>query len=412
MNYPAEKKIYVDQIQNNFLPYWSKFVDTENGGILNCINNYGDKKISDNKFTWSEGRWLWILCRLCDAAKKKILPNVDASLLETWADGTWNFINFHSVMEDKTCCYLLTRDGKRIRDERTGRFDASIYADCFALIGSSQYAMLSKKQEAIDTSKALYESIKWRVETNNFLTEPYPIPEGYRPHGIPMILTNTVYEYIRMLEAFGLSSDDAVEFGKKNVKFVLDRLMNEEGYINEFISDFSDKGERLLDRHINPGHTIEDIWFQIEFLKAFGSLEKYLPRICKTAKQTWRLGWDSEYGGLFRFVDFEGGKPHGTSTGSQYEKLITDTWDMKLWWPHSEILYTYILLYKLTGDEEFNKIYKQSFDYIFKTFPNAEIGEWIQIRTRDGKPVDKLVALPVKDPFHILRNFIKITELI
>ena len=85
---------------------------------------------------------------------------------------------------------------------------------------------------------------------------------------------------------------------------------------------------------------------------------------------------------------------------------------MKLWWPHSEILYTCLLLYKLTGDEKFNKIYTQSFDYIFKTFPNTELGEWIQIRTRDGKQADKLVALPVKDPFHILRNFIKITELL
>lgn len=71
MNYPAEKKFYIDQIRNNFLPYWSKFVDPENGGILNCINNYGDKKISDNKFTWSQGRWLWILCRLSESAKKK-----------------------------------------------------------------------------------------------------------------------------------------------------------------------------------------------------------------------------------------------------------------------------------------------------------------------------------------------------
>ena len=412
MNYPAEKKFYIDQIRNNFLPYWSKFVDPENGGILNCINNYGDKKISDNKFTWSQGRWLWILCRLSESAKKKTIPNIDAATLEAWADGTWNFINSYCIMEDGSCCYLLTRDGKKIKDERTGRFDASIYADCFALIGSSQYAVLSKKQEAIDTSKALYESIKRRIETDNFLTEPYPIPQGCRTHGIPMILTNTIHEYIRMLQAFGIPSDGAVEFGKKNASFILERLMKEDGYINEFVSDFSDKDKRLLDRHINPGHTIEDIWFQIEFLQAFGSLEQYLPRICKTAEHTWHLGWDSGCGGLFRFVDFEGGKPRGTSTGSPYEKLIADTWDMKLWWPHSEILYTYLLLYKLTGDEKFNKIYTQSFDYIFKTFPNTELGEWIQIRTRGGKPADKLVALPVKDPFHILRNFIKITELL
>ena len=30
---------------------------------------------------------------------------------------------------------------------------------------------------------------------------------------------------------------------------------------------------------------------------------------------------------------------------------------------------------------------------------------------RDGRPEEKVVALPVKDPFHILRDFMKVLEL-
>ena len=54
------------------------------------------------------------------------------------------------------------------------------------------------------------------------------------------------------------------------------------------------------------------------------------------------------------------------------------------------------------------------FDYTFATFPNPdpEIREWIQIRQRDGTPQDKVVALPVKDPYHIARNLILILELL
>ena len=85
---------------------------------------------------------------------------------------------------------------------------------------------------------------------------------------------------------------------------------------------------------------------------------------------------------------------------------------MKLWWPHSEILYLFLLLYELTGEEDMKKRYEKSSDYVFKVFPNREIGEWMQIRTREGKPINKLVALPVKDPFHIMRDFIKIVELL
>jgi len=123
------------------------------------------------------------------------------------------------------------------------------------------------------------------------------------------------------------------------------------------------------------------------------------------------LPWDEEYGGLLRFVDNEGGRPRGINTGSAYEKLMEETWDMKLWWPHSEMLYLFPKMYELTGDESFLQAYEKSFTYAFTTFPNQELGEWIQIRRRDGSPEEKLVALPVKDPFHIMRNLLKNVEL-
>jgi N-acylglucosamine 2-epimerase len=58
--------------------------------------------------------------------------------------------------------------------------------------------------------------------------------------------------------------------------------------------------------------------------------------------------------------------------------------------------------------------YQKVHDYSFATFPNPDsaIGEWIQIRDRYGRPRDKVVALPVKDPFHIIRNFLLIIELL
>jgi N-acylglucosamine 2-epimerase len=87
---------------------------------------------------------------------------------------------------------------------------------------------------------------------------------------------------------------------------------------------------------------------------------------------------------------------------------------MKLWWPHSEALYTTLLFYVLTEDEKWLNYYKQMDHYIFNTFPNEDkqIGEWIQIRNREGNPEEKVVALPVKDPFHIIRNFVCIIRLL
>ena len=54
------------------------------------------------------------------------------------------------------------------------------------------------------------------------------------------------------------------------------------------------------------------------------------------------------------------------------------------------------------------------FEYVFRIFPNPDrtVGEWIQIRDRQGVPLEKCVALPVKDPYHILQDVMLIIELL
>ena len=60
------------------------------------------------------------------------------------------------------------------------------------------------------------------------------------------------------------------------------------------------------------------------------------------------------------------------------------------------------------------KLFEKVFAYTYQTFPNPDpqIREWIQIRTREGKPQEKVVALPVKDPYHIIRNVLMAIELL
>ena len=79
-----------------------------------------------------------------------------------------------------------------------------------------------------------------------------------------------------------------------------------------------------------------------------------------------------------------------------------------------ETLYASLLFYSLTGDEQYMRIHDKTLDYVRNHFinPDKETGEWIQILTREGLPQDKVVALPVKDPFHITRNLLLICELL
>ena len=91
------------------------------------------------------------------------------------------------------------------------------------------------------------------------------------------------------------------------------------GMNGEFQSDIS------AGRVVNPGHDIECSWFLMEEANRIGSRDLH-----RKAEDVFRFainaGWDQEYGGLLYFIDCMGLPPEA------YEH------DMKLWWPHNEIL--------------------------------------------------------------------------
>ena len=412
MDYRAMGRFYAEQLAYDFLPYWFRFVDETHGGLCNCIANHGDTLLAGDKFTWSQGRWLWVLGSVYELKKQGLFPEIEEEDLLRWMHGTWDFLCGHSLYGDSICCFVLEQDGTKKADAATGRYDASIYADCFALIGMAKMVAVLGCADRYPQVEAVYESIRRRLESGDYLTEPYPVPEGYISHGIPMITLNCVHEYIRMKKLLGLPVEEEISYARAQLDLILDRLHDGQGCVREFTPANGLRNEDLvLDRHLKPGHTLEDAWFWVEFLEEFGGLEERLPQICQIVKTTFEAGWDPVYGGVFCFTDHLGGQPVGISHGSKYEQLVTDTWDMKLWWVHSELLYLFPKLYAATGDEYYRAAYEKCFTYTFTTFPNQKLGEWTQIRKRDGSPQDKVVALPVKDPFHIIRNYIKLIQL-
>ena len=132
-------------------------------------------------------------------------------------------------------------------------------------------------------------------------------------------------------------------------------------------------------------------------------------------KKSFEIGWDEQYEGILHFVNLDGDPLSCVSDSTEPTvTLVKGGWGDKLWWVHSETLYASLLFYFVTKDGEYLKIHDRAFAYVFGHFPNPDsrIGEWIQILTREGFPQDKVVALPVKDPFHITRNLLLICELL
>jgi N-acylglucosamine 2-epimerase len=172
---------------------------------------------------------------------------------------------------------------------------------------------------------------------------------------------------------------------------------------------------QILGQHMNPGHTIEDVWFLLDAADICDKPE-WKDKIYKIAVQALEKGWDDTCGGLLHFCGLTGGEPVGDVTGVEEETMLKQLsgWADKLWWIHSEALYSTLRCYFESKEDTFLDWHENVFEYTYRTFPNEDpnIREWIQIRTRDGSPQEKVVALPVKDPFHISRNLILILELL
>ncbi len=409
---------YENELKANILHYWLKRCeDREYGGFVNCYTNDGKELFSYDKFTWSQGRFVWMFAKLADTEAPVFDKEEREKLLSLARQGAY-FLMEHCLMgeDDWRCVFLMERDGTPKEVEPGAPLDMSIYADCFVIAGVGMYAAASGDMKAYRFAKRLYDSAVDRVERDEFNTLPYPLDRKYRAHGIPMIFSNVSRELYRAAER--LAPSDAPLLLRNMEKYTGDTLthfVDENNVIHEVITKDNHFFPQILGQNMNPGHTIEDVWFMLDTVDFTGRTD-WEPLIYAIAKKALENGWDEEFGGIIHYAGIHGGKPEGDMTGVEKETMVKqlEDWDYKLWWVHTEALYSTLRLGFRTGDQVFFDWYERIFDYVFRTFPNPdrEIREWIQICDRTGRGEWKVVGLPVKDPYHITRNLILIIELL
>ena len=408
------------ELADNLLSFWMpRCSDVENGGYLNCFCNDGSRLVSTDKYTWSQGRFLWMFSKLATAQTDLFDTKARERFLQ-YAKSGYEFLKKHVLIapDDLRCVFLMEADGLPKHVAGYAELDMSIFADCFVVMGVAAYAAATGDSEAFDFAKALGDSVWERYQSGNYRTLPYPLSPKYVAHSKPMILTNVCCELYKAAQKFDPDEAQAQKARiEKCHREVFEIFADENDLVHEFKLADGDFSADLFGQHINPGHVIEDMWFQLEAAEILGDFCN-VERICGITKNTLEIGWDKQYGGFYHFVKTNGEEGMGGDLGDAADepqmKLVLDDWGSKLWWVHSEALYTTLLLFDRTGDEEFLTWFEKIFRYVFETFPNPDksIGEWIQIRTREGKPQEKVVALPVKDPYHIIRNVILIIELL
>ncbi len=413
-------EIYRDELFVNILPFWlRKGIDERFGGYFTCFSNDGSQLLHHHKFTWSQGRFVWMLARLYRSMKGRVQEGQRERYLELAASGA-EFLMKHACLENGNCAFILDRAGNPILLDKNGEtrpavpgegYDLSIYADFFVIYGLGEFAQAAGDRAAFDFAHDLYKSVIARLSSGNYRTDPYPVPRGYKVHGEPMILLETAQELADAAQVFGLETEAEKlrETADSSVREIMGFFrIREWKVVLEMIGVDNHPVDTLLGRYINPGHTIEDMWFVMHW--ALRNKDRQLfAEAAETVSWALEVGWDDTYGGLPQFVDRSGGPPKGgvpeELKDHEMVRKLRSNWSNKLWWPHSESIYALLLALDEMGESWMEEWFWKVHDYTLNTFPNPDksVGEWIQIRDREGRPESKVVALPVKDPFHIAR---------
>ena len=360
-------------------------MDREHGGVYTCLDRYG-RVYSTDKSVWMQGRCGWIFSYLCHVygvkkewleASKSCLDFMEKYCINPDADGRMYF--------------TVTADGKPLRQRRY------YFSEAFYAIANAEYYGVTGDKECLERAKCAY-NIYWELwhgakDPTGLGPKTEPQTRSGRAFGLPMIYLNVTSVMLRVdPENKALYEERAQgcvdDIFKYHVHPELHCVLENVGPNGEANLDYTDG------RIVNPGHDIEGVWFLLEHAKRTGNKE-LVAKAEEIFNWAIKAGWDEEYQGLLYFVDCLGNPPEA------YEH------DMKLWWPHDEILISSLMLYRDTGKEEYLDWYFRTMDYCKEHFSDSDGGEWYGYLRRDGKPTEPSTkGSTFKGPFHLPRMLI------
>ncbi|HWF67907.1 MAG TPA: AGE family epimerase/isomerase [Acidobacteriaceae bacterium] len=373
---------YRHLLLDTFVPFWLKNgIDWKYGGVLSCLNDDGTVTLGD-KFIWSQARSVWTFSALYNRIEKR--PELLAA-----AKNSVRFLLAHGRNREGRWIYHTDQQGHEIEGA------TSIYTDCFVTYGFSEYYRATRDESILSVAREAFEYARHRIDAPGFQeTAPYPLPIGWKNHGCPMIMTEVANELAQTTGDASLEPliDDYVSrimdhFVRPDRKVLLEFLTTDYREVPPPAGTF-----------VMPGHAIESMWFVLHVARRRGDRD-LIRRASEVIRWHLELGWDAEYGGIYLSRDIEGNEPYLPHS------------DKKIWWPHVEALYATLLAHELTGEPWCLEWYDRVAEWTWSHFPAPDGADWYQRLTREGKPTTEVIALPVKDPFHLPRGAMLIMQL-
>lgn len=366
--------------------FWLDYgMDKVHGGVYTCLDRTG-KIYSTDKSVWMQGRCGWMYAWLCKNYGKR----------QQWLDASRSCLDFMESycinrQAGDRMYFTVTEDGKPLRQRR---YSAS---EGFYAMANAEYYGQTGDPVYLERARKAYElcwDLAHGMEDPTGLG-PKTIVETRSGHafGSPMGFLNINSVFLRV-------DPERRELYESRAKECVEEIFRYQVHpeLKCVLENTGPKGEARLGfsegRIIKPGHDMEGVWFLLEHARRFAE-----PGLTEKAEEiySWAYdrGWDPQYGGLLYIVDALGMPPEA------YEH------DMKVWWPHAELLTAEIMLYRDTRKEIYLDRFYEALSYVQSHMADGEYGEWYGYLRRDGKPTEPpLKGSTFKGPYHVLRMLV------
>ncbi|MEX0777182.1 MAG: AGE family epimerase/isomerase [Phycisphaeraceae bacterium] len=368
---------------DDIVPFWMDHALDPRGGLNTCIGDDGSV-ISRDKFMWSQLRAIYTFSALYNYIEPR----------QQWLDTAAGLVQFcarHGRDEQGRWVFRVSPEGRLIEGA------ISIGTDSFALLGLCEYYRASGDAAALRLARDTYDSVTHRLWLPGpYPLAPYEIPPGLDAHAISMAFSLAFHELALVTKDDGIGRA-ALACAVK----VMDRFRQpQRRALVEFVHLDGALEDSPPGRAVVPGHAIESMWFQIHQFQHHGMKDR-IRQCLECLRWHMELGWDQQYGGLRLGLDLDGKEP-----------IYWKFHDAKLWWPQTEALYALQLAHAISGEPWCLDWYWRLHRIAFTHYPVPGHGEWRQRLDRQFRPFDAVVALPVKDPFHLPRALMLMIRLL
>ncbi|MBD2120811.1 AGE family epimerase/isomerase [Trichocoleus sp. FACHB-262] len=367
-------ELYKNALLNDVIPFWEQHsIDWEQGGYFTCLDRSG-KVYETDKFIWLQNRQVWIFSMLYNQLEQR------ENWLKIAAHGA-NFLAQHGRDDEGNWYFAIDRAGNPLVQPY------NIFSDCFAAMAFSKYALASGEESAKEIALQAYNNVLRRKENpKGKYNKTYPGTRPLKSLAVPMILANLSLEMEWLLPQEKL--EQVLEATVQEV--MSDFLDRDRGLMYENVAPDGSHVDSFEGRLINPGHGIEAMWFIMDIANRRQDTAT-IHQAVDVVLNILNFAWDTEYGGLYYFMDAQGHPPQ------QLE------WDQKLWWVHVESLVALAMGYRLTGREDCWQWYQKLHDYTWSHFADPEYGEWFGYLNRRGEVLLNLKGGKWKGCFHVPR---------